>query len=331
MRMTRSASQAPNNEAWKGRVAVPAPSWSMSVFEHKKASVVPEYLDESHIEGKIRHLSKSDQQSLRLKQMKVRQTDSQIARFTRSNRMSSPTLAEAAAATLLFVWEGSSTAFCISPTGLLLTGAHCIAETPAEYARTKNQTRWLLFASGDPVQAKPVAFDPKRDLALLQITAAPSSFRTELFPYIRLSSSPPKFRAPLLCIGSPGTEDLELVDAAECVVETGYDVLHISDGKFRGLNRSQDVQDNSEIGALKHDCWTYWGHSGAPLIDANNGGLVGVHSSWDDETGMRRGVAWEAVKAFLEEECQAVETEKVATAPEQSRRAGGSSDNPIVL
>ncbi|PPJ58431.1 hypothetical protein CBER1_09289 [Cercospora berteroae] len=324
MRTTRSTPQAPNNEVSKGRVAAPAPSRTMNALRYKKASRVPAYLDESQIEGKIHRLCKADQQTLRLKQVKLRRPDAQITRFIESNKMASPMLAEAVAETLLFVWEGSSTAFCISPTGLLLTCAHCIAETPAEYARTKNQTRWLLFASGEPVQAKPVAFDPRRDLALLQITTAPEFFRTELFPYIRLSSSPPKLRALLLCIGSPGAEDLEAFDAAESVVETGYDVLHIGDGKFRGLDRSQDVQDNSKIGALKHDCWTYWGHSGAPLIDANNVGLVGVHSSWDDETGMRRGVAWEAVKAFLEEECQAVETENVATAPDQSRRAGAT-------
>ncbi|CAK1357865.1 unnamed protein product [Cercospora beticola] len=247
MRTTRSASRAPNNEISKDRVAAPGPSRTMSVPRHMKASVVPAYLDESQIEGKIRRLSKADQQTLRLKQVKLRQPDAQIPRFIESNKTASPTLAEAVAATLLFVWEGSSTAFCISPTGLLLTCAHCIAETPAEYNRTKNQTRWLLFASGDPVQAKPVAFDSTRDLALLQITAAPSSFRSEPFPYVRLSSSPPKLRAPLFCIGSPGAEDLEAFDATEGVVETGYDVLHISDGKFRGLDRAQDVQDNSEI------------------------------------------------------------------------------------
>lgn len=30
--------------------------------------------------------------------------------------------------------------------------------------------------------------------------------------------------------------------------------------------RCKDLHNNEEIGALKHDCWTYWGHSGAPLL-----------------------------------------------------------------
>ena len=58
--------------------------------------------------------------------------------------------------------------------------------------------------------------------------------------------------------------------------------------------------------SLMDDCWTYWGHSGAPLIDAKSGEVVGLHSSWDDETGMRRGVAWEALHEFVEEWCEKV-------------------------
>lgn len=83
-------------------------------------------------------------------------------------------------------------------------------------------------------------------------------------------------------------------------VQTNYDSLVLSSGNYRGLDPDQDPQDNSEIGALMHDCWTYWGHSGAPLVLRNTGSLVGVHSSWDDETGMRRGVPWEALVSFLE-------------------------------
>jgi V8-like Glu-specific endopeptidase len=46
-----------------------------------------------------------------------------------------------------------------------------------------------------------------------------------------------------------------------------------------------DPQDNAEIGALMHDAWTYWGHSGAPLVAEGDGGLVGVHSSWEEGRG----------------------------------------------
>lgn len=173
------------------------------------------------------------------------------------------------------------------------------------------------------MQAKTVRWDEKRDLALLKITGAQveksNSQATEThrlhssnaasqkasedfkFPSIKLVDYAPKVNAKLLCIGHPGSEDLEVETAG---VETGYDVLHVSEGRFRGYAKGQDRQDNSEIGALRHDCWTYWGHSGAPLVqrEGREGGrLVGLHSSWDDETGMRRGVGWEALTGFLGE------------------------------
>lgn len=114
---------------------------------------------------------------------------------------------------------------------------------------------------------------------------------------IDIAPQAPCVDSALVCIGHPGSEDLE---ASTSGIATDYDVLEISSGRFRGLANGQDPQDNSEIGALQHDCWTYWGQSGAPLIDGQ-GRLIGLHSSWDDETGMRRGVALQAVRAFLVE------------------------------
>ena len=40
------------------------------------------------------------------------------------------------------------------------------------------------------------------------------------------------------------------------------------------------------IGPIAHDCWTYWGHSGAPLFD-RTGSIIALHSSWDDTSGRR--------------------------------------------
>ncbi|KAH7327788.1 trypsin-like cysteine/serine peptidase domain-containing protein [Stachybotrys elegans] len=197
-----------------------------------------------------------------------------------------------AGATLVFAQEEAGTAICLSPNGVLLTCSHCVAETEQELSWDKQH--WLLFASGDVVAAKTIAWDAKRDLALMIITSASQSS----FPHIRLSSSAPKLRASLLCVGHPGSEDLE---ASIPGVQTNYDTLVLSKGRFRGLAAGQDPQDNQEIGALMHDCWTYWGHSGAPLVDANTGCLVGVHSSWDEDTGMRRGIPWQALSSFLEE------------------------------
>ncbi|KAK5705103.1 hypothetical protein LTR97_002218 [Elasticomyces elasticus] len=248
---------------------------------------------------------------LLLKQGKLADPDGQIPRLVEDGAKEPKNvllaaLMNAAQATLVFGQEEAGTAVCVSAIGLLLTCSHCVGESADASEMAKDH--WLLFADGRIVKARCVAWDGGRDLALLRIVAAQvhpgnatmntlAGSTTPAFPAIALSEVPPKRNSALHCIGHPGSEDLE-VDISG--VATDYDVLHISEGRYRGLATGQDVHDNSEIGALKHDCWTYWGHSGAPLID-DHGMLVGLHSSWDDETGMRRGVAWEAVKAFLDE------------------------------
>ncbi|KAF5659857.1 AT hook domain-containing protein [Fusarium heterosporum] len=197
-------------------------------------------------------------------------------------------------ATYVFAKAEAGTAVCISPDGVLLTCAHCIAETLSELTTTSSHV--LVHSSGNIVSATLLAWDQARDLALLLISQAEILNRP--FPYARIAHSPPKFNSKLLCIGHPGSEDLE---ANRSGVKTEYDALVLSEGTFRGLAKNQDPQNNGDIGALKHNCWTYWGHSGAGLFDRKTGALAGVHSSWDEETGMRRGVPLEAVMAFLQE------------------------------
>ncbi|GAW26050.1 putative at hook domain-containing protein family protein [Rosellinia necatrix] len=203
-------------------------------------------------------------------------------------------------ATLVFAQEEAGTAVCIAPNGMLLTCSHCVAETIDELDGSKD--RWLLFRSGSAVKATCVAWDDRRDLALLQIIATQrgdgDSSGILRFPHVGISVTTPAPNMRLMCVGHPGSEDLE---ASQPGIKTNYDVLHVSAGRFRGYAEDQDLQDNSEIGALMHDCWTYWGHSGAPLLDGKTGMLIGLHSSWDDETGMRRGVPLEAILEFLEE------------------------------
>ncbi|KAI8949775.1 trypsin-like cysteine/serine peptidase domain-containing protein [Xylaria longipes] len=202
-------------------------------------------------------------------------------------------------ATLVFAQEEAGTAVSIAPNGLLLTCSHCVAENIDE--RNKLKDCWLLFRSGIAVRAICVAWDARRDLALLQVVATQRKDEgrsLSCFPFVSISSTTPALNSRLVCIGHPGSEDLE---ACQLGIKTNYDVLHISTGRYRGCADDQDPQDNSEIGALMHDCWTYWGHSGAPLLDVKTGKLIGIHSSWDDETAMRRGIPLEAILEFLKE------------------------------
>lgn len=252
---------------------------------------------------------------MQLKQTKLRDRGGQIPTFSRESKFaatpgSPSSLDVGAAATLVFAQEEAGTAVCISPNGLLLTCSHCVAESLGDLDLAT--PRWLLFSDGRIGKAQCVAWDDRRDLALLRAVAAQAAPTTpsveqaavaaddKPFPFVQVSQTHPRHNGLIICIGHPGSEDFE---ASEAGVQTGYDILHVSEGCFRGLVKDQDPQDNSEIGALKHDAWTYWGHSGAPLIDRSSGELVGLHSSWDDQTGMRRGVPLAAIKAFLDEHC----------------------------
>jgi len=124
----------------------------------------------------------------------------------------------------------------------------------------------------------------------------------------------------MICIGQPGGGDLE----AEGNKKTKYNLIEISEGRFKGMVKGQDPQDNGEIGSLMHDCWTYWGHSGAPLVSVEDGSLVGLHSSWDDTTAMRHGVPGIAISEFLGEHL-----DQIGELGEEP--SAGTSDNPIEL
>lgn len=263
-------------------------------------NVLPDSLTKS-----ITGLEKCDLAIIRKKQKWLRQ--SKISAPPVRNGIDMSTVVEA---TLVFAQEDAGTAVCITPEGILLTCSHCIAESAEELRNDRR--KWLIFASGQVVQAECIAWDLRRDLALLRIVACqqqpttvtpPSSLssstvHSQSFPFVIPADSSPPLGAAFICVGHPGSEDLE---ASKPGIKTNYDVLHVSIGKFRGYAPGQDVQDNMEIGALMHDCWTYWGHSGAPLVEQRSGKLVGLHSSWDDQTGMRRGVGLAAIKTFLNE------------------------------
>ena len=73
-----------------------------------------------------------------------------------------------------------------------------------------------------------------------------------------------------------------------------------------GMIPGADPHENFEIGTMKHDAWTYWGHSGAPLLLEEDGTLIGIHSSWDDQTTMRHGIPLIAIKHFMLQQEQTV-------------------------
>ncbi|GIJ90255.1 hypothetical protein Asppvi_009208 [Aspergillus pseudoviridinutans] len=213
-----------------------------------------------------------------------------------------PHAVQALSSTLIFAQHEAGTAVCIHPAGWLLTCAHCFGETEAEWR--SNRRKWLLYFTGEAVQAECVAWDARRDLALARIIALeclpPAASQGTLIPSfacVPLATPSASLRSEILCIGQPGADDLE----SSAPRKTAYDLIEISEGRLRGLIPGADPHDNEEIGTLKHDAWTYWGHSGAPLVRLTDGVLLGLHSSWDDTTAMRHGVPLVALREFLRE------------------------------
>jgi hypothetical protein len=206
-------------------------------------------------------------------------------------------LTNALKATLIFAQYEAGTAVCIDAKGSVLTCSHCFGENEKEWMA--NRHKWLLFFTGLAVQVECQVWDRKRDLALCQIIALETSNCKDgeypIFPFVPLSSQPPATTTSIVCFGQPGSDDLESTYARR----TNYNLVEVSRGAIRGLVPGADPQDNLELGTLKHDAWTYWGHSGAPLLREMDGTLVGLHSSWDDETGMRHGIPQVAIKEFL--------------------------------
>ena len=244
----------------------------------------------------LSELTPSETRLLRRKQAKLISTASSTLEYVLSLAQTQKVLAS----TFIFAGEQASTAICIDPAGWVLTCAHCFGDNQQEY-RAGSKRRWLLQYTGQAVQVECRIWDGKRDLALLKIIAVESTTSKEdeppTFCYVPLSARSPKLNSSIICIGQPGADDLE-VDYAR---KTNYNLIETSEGMFRGMVLGADPQDNSDIGSLMHDAWTYWGHSGAPLLSDRSGDLVGLHSSWDDSTGMRHGIPLVAIKSFLSE------------------------------
>ncbi|KAL2846369.1 hypothetical protein BJY01DRAFT_247273 [Aspergillus pseudoustus] len=201
-------------------------------------------------------------------------------------------------ATFIFAQHEAGTAVCIDLRGWVITCAHCFGESDEEWHA--HRRKWLLTYSGIAVQVECRVWDARRDLALGRIVCVegvtvPGAFAFVSLPSLDSENENSYVHSPILCIGQPGADDLE----SDKPRKTDYALVEISEGRLRGMIAGADPQDNSEIGTLKHDAWTYWGHSGAPLLCRETGALLGLHSSWDENTAMRHGVPLVAIREFL--------------------------------
>ena len=178
------------------------------------------------------------------------------------------------------------------------------------------------------IGARCIAWDQGRDLALLKVTHAQPSRsgegevgnRIRKFPCVKLpprtftakskpgrgksSYKEPPVSTPLVAIGHPSDEHPDDPPGIKAYGSEHRRVLQLSSGRYLGIapDKMANPQDNSDTGAMRHDCWTYWGYSGGPVFERDSGVLVGVHVDWNPEEPLvKRAVPWVAVEGFLEE------------------------------
>ena len=155
----------------------------------------------------------------------------------------------------------------------------------------------------------------------------------DVLPSAALATTPATIGDPLFCVGNPSSVDLESITAGSIEFEpptwhasvgacVGYldpatqqlQAAQAARGRAptRGERRrvAKSAPTDSEAGTyLQHSCWTYWGHSGAPLFDAQ-GRVVGLHCAWDDSTGMRHGQKLQHLQAAMTAAEEAASSQK---------------------
>ena len=201
---------------------------------------------------------------------------------------STDAIEEAYEACVIFAQEEGGSGVCISADGLILTCAHCLGN-PGKKKGTKH---YVIFTNGQVVLTESVYIDELGDVALMQAINLPNECEGKM-PYTSFAGGY-KIKETLYCVGQPYPFNLENEEGEEIFKE----LVSISKGSLREILPG-DILDNSDIGKLRHTCWTYWGHSGSPLLN-NDGLIVGIHSSWDDETCTRHGVSLECLNHAFE-------------------------------
>ena len=201
-------------------------------------------------------------------------------------------------ASVIFSQEEGGSGSCIDESGIILTCCHVLED---RIGKVKvGRRKYGVFMSGLTFLAEAIALDEKADIAVMKIIKSESSKGVQVltFPFVALAEEGEnKKNQRCYCVGQPFPYDLEGEDG-EDGEKMDWELVTTTRGRIKRV-MAGDVLDNFEIGKLVHDAWTYWGHSGAPLYDTN-GCIIGMHSSWDDETCNRHGVALAALHHFCD-------------------------------
>jgi len=192
--------------------------------------------------------------------------------------------------------------------GYILTCAHCVVHDDVDDddpAKNKvGRIVELVTARGKAFGAICVMACDKTDLALLHIPSSSSSFddcsitRLELGCLKVGPKGSDSNGTKIFAIGNPCDTDLETKVKNK---STGFFPFHVSEGNLV-TKVSEEIASKDGLGRQIHNAWTYWGHSGCPLVTTiDNFGpcIVGLHNSWDDRNGNRHGITLDEISLFV--------------------------------
>jgi hypothetical protein len=210
--------------------------------------------------------------------------------------------------------------------GLILTCAHCVThDDDADGSEDEDEDdddnddndndEMKIGRAVELVNAKGQTFGSicidacsSTDLALLQI-------EKETLETLTLNSldvakrGDDKNGTDIFALGNPCDIDLE-VSTKDDQGQTkrsknGFFPFHFSEGKLeKKISKEKAIKYG--LGRQIHSAWTYWGHSGCPLVASIKKGdntfsicIVGIHNSWDDRNGNRHGVRLDDIWSFI--------------------------------
>ena len=160
-------------------------------------------------------------------------------------------------------------------------------------ARRIGRLKTCVTARGAHGVAECVAADEASDVALLRYVDAPP----EGLGALQLGGEGDDAAGtPVLAVGNPYDWDLEGAVGAQ-PRKNGYTPFWVSAGKLQGEINGDDAAAKG-VGPQRHGCWTYWGHSGCPIVGAD-GTVLAMHNSWDDTNGQRHAVPLRTMRAFV--------------------------------
>lgn len=192
--------------------------------------------------------------------------------------------------------------------GVILTAAHCVsADGDPDESDDEDDVpppdrvgRWKRLITADGVVALARCFysDEGGDVALLRLCADAGEASLGSLPLAATEPPARRHHPRVICIGNPFDGDLEGPENAK-LKKMGFLPFTVSAGVLKGRLGAQRNSDTKHLGGQIHSCWTYWGHSGAPIVDGY-GNIVALHNSWDDRNGNRHGVEWKLLRKALD-------------------------------